>query len=179
MSECRRITDPDEVSDYHGLPCAMWGRVVTGPGEDPDPVPVVFVSAHGGGEVDLHDLRLKLDVAEQYAQRILNSVAWQRARFAEQRAIELNEMAAGNAATHQWGTKDNAHDGTAECTRCHTLVYHDDILRSGAVPLCGDWCPLSWHAITGTLRKETGDAKCFHCHTVYTATAGERAGVES
>jgi hypothetical protein len=178
MSAPDPIVEPDEVSDYYGLPCAMWGQCVTAPGENPDPVPAVFVSAHGGGEVDLHDLRLKLDAAERYAARILNAVAWQRARFAEQRAAELNEIARGHAATHQWGTKHNAHDGTTECTRCRTLVYDDDILRSGAVPPCGDRCPLSWHAITSVTRKEPGDAKCFHCHTVYTATAGEIAATE-
>jgi len=163
---------PDDVSDYYGLPCARFGQCVIPADQERDPAPTVYVSAHGGGEVDLSDLRLKLDVAEEYATRILNAVRWQRARDTEQRHTELNAMAAGNATTHTWGTTDT---GSSECATCRSLVYSEEILRNGAVPLCGDRCPLSWHAITSNFGGEPRSATCFHCKTVYPTTVEDGA----
>lgn len=167
---------PDEVSDYYGLPCAHFGQGFVSSDVERDPVPDVYVSGHGGGEVDLHDLRLKLDVAELYAQRILAAVAWQRRQQAEQRAADLNAVARGDAATHTWGTKDNEPNGTIQCAQCRTRVYSDEYLTAGAVPVCGDRCPLSWHAIASNLTGTPGAAACFHCKTVFPATAPELVG---
>lgn len=169
------ITQPEEVSDYYGLPCARWGQCVTGPGEELDPVPAVYVSGHGGGEVDLHDLRLSLDDAERYAARILNAVAWQRARNAEQRAAELNNAARGPAATHDWHETPG---GQTVCRQCRTVAYGGiELLTLGAVPACGTPCCSisSWHEISASLRSEPGASKCLFCRTVYTAIADVEA----
>lgn len=75
------VVEPDNVSDSQGLPSARFGQAPGVPyGEWIDPVPAVYTSGWNGGEIDLPDMRVGLDVAEQYAQRILAAVAWQRAQ---------------------------------------------------------------------------------------------------
>lgn len=75
------IIEPDDVSDYYGQPCARWGQCVIPADEERDPVPTVYAHAHGGGQVELEGFRLSLDVAEQFAARVLNAVRYQRAQL--------------------------------------------------------------------------------------------------
>lgn len=173
MTAATDSVEPDEMFDHEG-PVARWGQCVVPAGTPIDLIPSVYASH---GEIETGDYRFDLDQAEQYAARIVEAVRWQRARDAEQRAADLNAMARGNASTHTWGTRDNRDTGTIECTQCRTLVYSDEYLMAGAVPPCGDRCPLSWHAIASNLSGTPGAAACFHCKTVYPATAGTREGV--
>lgn len=159
------IIPPDEVSDYYGLPSARFGQTVHSYDEPSDPVPAVYVSGHGGGEVQTGEYRGDLDEAEQYAARILNAVRWQRARNAEKRAAELNEMATGDAATHDWWPSN----GSAKCRGCRTVAYGDELLVAGVVPTCGTRCPKTWHEIVSTIGAEHGDAKCIFCDATWSA----------
>jgi hypothetical protein len=67
---------PDEVFDYYGEPCGIWGQSVVPAGEEIDPVPAVYAT---GSEVSVGDYRLSINVAEAYAERILTAVRYQRA----------------------------------------------------------------------------------------------------
>lgn len=156
---------PDEVSDYYGLPSARFGQGVHSYDEPSDPIPDVYVSGHGGGELQLGDYRLKLDEAEQYAARIANAVRWQRDRLAEHRAAELNAMATGAAATHDWQPSKRS----AECRRCRCIVHSDDLLVAGVVPTCGTRCGTTWHEIGSAMPGEDGDAVCIFCKATWSA----------
>jgi DNA-binding CsgD family transcriptional regulator len=59
---------------------ARWGGFIPGTGEEPDPVPAVFSCDNRGGEVEVGDYRLSLDVAEALAARIVAAVRYQRGR---------------------------------------------------------------------------------------------------
>lgn len=75
------ITQPAEVYEREGMPTARFGQAPGVPyGEWIDPIPSVYASGWNGGEIDLPDMRMSLDEAEQYAQRILNAVRYQRAQ---------------------------------------------------------------------------------------------------
>lgn len=165
MSTTPEIVEPDEVSDYYGLPSARFGQTVHSYDEPCDPIPTVYVSGHGGGEVQTGEYRGDLDEAEQYAARIVNAVRWQRARNAEKRAAELNAMATGPAATHDWQQPDRS----IGCRRCRTVAFGEELLVAGVVPVCGTPCPKSWHEISPTHRGEDGDAVCIFCKATWSA----------
>jgi hypothetical protein len=166
------IVQPDEMLTLSGEQVAKWGQVgVVKMGDPCDPIPSVYASDYRcGGEIETGgDFRFSVDEAEQYAARILNAVCWQRARYAEQRATELNEMATGGAATHDWRPRSDT-DRVAACVRCRTVAYSDELLVAGAVPDCGTKCPRQWHEISVALSGEEGDAVCIFCKSSYTAT---------
>lgn len=163
MTDDTPITEPDKTFTYDGVHTARWGKDIGAP---LDPVPSVYASDLPGREIDLHDLRLSLDVAAAYAARIVNAVRWQRARNDDQRAAELTAMATGDAATHDWKPDTS---GAALCARCHTLVRGDDLLGAGAVPVCGTPCSSSWHEIGAALSGQPGEAVCLFCDSVYVA----------
>jgi hypothetical protein len=159
------IVEPDEIFD-HGGPVARWGQCVVPNGTPIDPIRAVYASDRMGGEVEVGDERMTLDEAEQYAARIVNAVRWQRARQAEKRAAELNEMATGAAATHDWHQPDRS----AECRRCRTVVRGgDELLVAGVVPACGTPCPMGWHEIGAALSGDDGDAVCIFCKAYWSA----------
>lgn len=69
---------PNAVSNYPGYVVARWGHRVFLAGEDVDPVPAVHANSRPGGEIDVGDMRLSLDVAEALAARVLVAVRYQR-----------------------------------------------------------------------------------------------------
>lgn len=158
------IVEPDEILD-HGGPVARWGQCVVPMGTSIDPIRSVYASDRMGGEIEVGDERMSLDEAEQYAARIVNAVRWQRAQLAAQRAAELNAMATGAAATHDW-QPDNS---SARCSRCHTLAYSDQLLVAGVVPTCGTPCPMTWHEISTARSGDEGDAVCIFCKASWSA----------
>lgn len=163
MNQQPDIVEPDEMLTLHGDQVALWGQCVVPQGEPFDPVPSVYASR---GEIETSEYRFDLDEAERYAARILNAVRWQRAKNAEQRAAELNAMATGAAATHDWRPKNDS----AECSRCHCVVRGDEFLSTGVVPPCGTRCPMQWHDIGMALSGDEGDAVCIHCKASWSAT---------
>lgn len=163
------IVEPDEMVTLSGDQVARWGQVgVVKMGDPCDPIPSVYASDHGGGEVEFGgEFRMSLDEAEQVAARIANAVRWQRARNADKRAAELNAMATGLAATHDWRPRQGR---STRCVLCRTVVSADELLVAGVVPACGEQCSLGWHEIYRALSGEDGDASCIFCKASYTAT---------
>lgn len=164
MSAQPAIVEPDEIFD-HGGPVARWGQCVVPIGTPIDPIRAVYASDRMGGEIQVGDERMSLDEAEQYAARIVNAIRWQRAQLAEKRAVELNAMATGAAATHDW----HQPDGSPVCRRCRTVVRGDELLVAGVVPPCGTPCPMGWHEIGGALSGDEGDAVCIFCKQSWSA----------
>jgi len=160
------IVEPDEMLTISGDQVAHWGQVgFVKMGEPSDPIPSVYAD-RPGREIELDERPMSLDEAEQFAARILNAVRWQRARNAEKRATELNAMATGAAATHDWHQPGRS----AECRRCRTVVYGgDELLVAGVVPTCGTPCPQQWHEISPAHRSEPGDAVCIFCKATWSA----------
>lgn len=159
------VVQPDEVWERDGETIALFGQGPCVPYDQPiDPIPSVYASY---GEIEPGgDYRMSLDEAERYAERILNAVRWQRAQLAEKRAAELNAMATGAAATHDWHQPDRS----AECRRCRTVVRAgDELLVAGVVPACGNRCPMGWHEIGTALPSEEGDAVCMFCKASWSA----------
>jgi hypothetical protein len=167
----RTIIEPDEILTHSGEQVAHWGQVdVVKMGEPSDPIPSVYASSHRlGGEIEFAgEYRMSLDEAEQMAARIANAVRWQRARHAQQRAAELNEMATGAAATHDWHQPDRNRGAT--CRRCRLVVLGgDELLIAGVMPTCGTPCPMSWHEISAAASSDDGDATCIFCKTSWSA----------
>lgn len=158
------IVEPDEIFD-HGGPVARWGQCVVPAGTSIDPIRSVYASDRMGGEIEVGDERMSLDEAEQYAARIVNAIRWQRAQLAEKRAAELNAMATGAAATHDWHQPERS----PACRRCRTVVYGDELLVAGVVPACGTPCPMGWHEISTALSGDQGDAVCIFCKASWSA----------
>lgn len=167
MNTTPDIRQPDEMLTLSGEQVAHWGQIgFVKMGEPSDPIPSVYASDRPGMEIEVSEIPMSLDEAEQYAARIANAVQWQRVRYAEQRAAELNAMATGAAATHDWHQPNRS----AECRRCRTVIHGgDELLVAGVVPTCGTPCPKSWHEIGPTHRGEGGDAKCIFCDATWSA----------
>lgn len=161
------IREPDEMLTISGDQVAHWGQVgVVKMGEPSDPIPSVYADDRPGREIELDERPMSLDEAEQFAARIQNAVRWQRARYAEKRAAELNAKATGNAATHDWHQPNRS----AECRRCRTVILGgDELLVAGVVPVCGTPCPKTWHEITTARVREDGDAVCIFCKASWAA----------
>jgi hypothetical protein len=163
MTTDSAVVEPDEVWERDGETIGLFGQGPCVPYDQPiDPIPSVYASY---GEIETGDYRFKLDEAEQYAARILTGVRWQRARLAEKRAAELNAMATGAAATHDWHQPDSS----ATCRRCRTVAYGDELLVAGVVPPCGTPCPKGWHEISAALSGDEGDAVCIFCKASWSA----------
>lgn len=168
MNTTPEIREPDEMLTLSGDQVAHWGQVgVVKMGEPSDPIPSVYADDRPGREIELDERPMSLDEAEQFAARILNAVRWQRARNAEKRAAELNTMATGAAATHDWHQQPGR---SAACRRCRTVIHGgDQLLVAGVVPVCGTPCPKQWHEIDSTLPSEAGDAVCIFCKATWSA----------
>jgi len=165
------LPEPDETyANSYGIQVARWGQAPGVPnGEWIDPVPSVYSTGHGGGEVDLPDMRLDLDVAEAYAVRILAAVHHERRALQRQADADLLASAQGNGATHDW---DTSHPGMPRCRRCPTRAG-DGAIRKGAVPPCSpdERCRQPWHEITvklGTgLPIDSAPGECIFCNTTF------------
>jgi hypothetical protein len=167
VSTTPEIREPDEMLTIQGDQVAHWGQVgVVKMGEPCDPIPSVYADDRPGREIEFDERPMSLDEAEQFAARILNAVRWQRARNAEKRAAELNAMATGAAATHDWHQPRLS----AECRHCRTVIHGgDELLVAGVVPTCGTQCSMSWHEIDRSLPGDAGDAVCIFCKASWSA----------
>lgn len=165
-----QLDAPNETFDYYGEPCGIWGQ--SGPmpyGSDIDPVPTVYASGHGGGEVSVYgEYRLSLDQAESYAERILTAVRWQRAVLQREKDAALARAARGNGATHDW---DTSHPGLVRCRNCRVRASSRSVER-GEVPVCSpdERCRKQpWHEIVMAIGIPNASS-CMFCESVYPST---------
>lgn len=76
---------PDEICHHtgDGHRYARWGQCVISYDEERDPIPAVYSSGWGGGEIEVggeSTWRLTLDETEAFIQRLQNAIAYERAQ---------------------------------------------------------------------------------------------------
>lgn len=160
--------EPDEVYERDGMAVAMFGQAPAQPyGAPVDPIPTVYASDRGD-TIEVSEMPFTLDEAEALIARLQSAVRYQQRRIDERIAAELNAMARGNAASHDW---HRTPPGVVECRRCRSVAYSFELLLpTGAVPVCGDRCRQPWHEVCSSLPGEAGAAKCIFCGKTYEVT---------